>query len=121
MVKTKKCHFECSKEKCGSNEFECESCAHLSLQIENDKQKCLSYCPSGFFADYATKTCSPCHRSCSECSGPSNMMCVACKSGFSLLTDSHTCVEQCPSGYFKSMFQKQSIIVLVVLNLRIIQ
>lgn len=99
-----KCHYEClvSGLPCGPTAEDCQECAHLSYVNEYAKKKCVSYCPSGMFADYDAKKCLKCHPSCSDCSGPSNMNCTHCLSGYVFNPDSNQCSQTCPTGYFKS-------------------
>lgn len=86
----------------GPTQFECASCAHYSLQYESEKIKCVSYCPSGYYADKENKICSQCSPECLECDGNSASDCTSC---IDLLHD-QKCVSKCPEGFFANSQMK---------------
>ena len=100
-----KCHYECSKsaEPCGPTADDCKQCAHFTYTNEYAKKKCVSYCPSGYYADYTSKNCLKCDPSCKECSGPLKNNCTKCSSGSLFKPQTQECIASCPTGYFISI------------------
>ena len=45
--------------------------------------------------------CVACHAQCSKCSGPTENECEACSLGFYLQPNFPTCINSCPTGYWK--------------------
>ena len=96
----KPCHSYCSA--CtGSLNNQCTVCkSGYFLQVGSTL--CLNYCPSPSIQDPINNICKEgCDASCSQCTGPSNTECSACNSGYFLQPSSTTCLNSCPTGYWK--------------------
>lgn len=103
------CKSVCVGDRCAGFERECQKCKYFSLMPAdnaNEEVKCVSYCPTGYYADFAHKRCAKCHSSCAECKGPSSTECLRCK-GDLLQIDNAECASQCPTGHFQSRLNKK--------------
>lgn len=69
----------------GRSQYNCLSCKEGYYLRYN---MCLSECPAGFFANAATRTCSPCPSACTLCTSFSN--CQSCAANFNL-TNTNQC------------------------------
>lgn len=84
------CHTSCLT--CsGVSEQECLSCPPKKILFEN---KCLSFCPSGYYKDLETGLCGSCGDSCNICLGSKH--CLGCQPPY-FLQDSH-CSLECVKG-----------------------
>jgi hypothetical protein len=79
--------------------------------IESEK-RCVSFCSSGYFADYKEFKCSKCDSSCVECDGPYRTNCTKCNQEQFLARETHECLNDCPlskgyliSKYFSHLFE----------------
>ncbi|XP_058403319.1 extracellular matrix organizing protein FRAS1 isoform X7 [Diceros bicornis minor] len=79
---------------CGPSSPRCLTCTEKTV-LHDDK--CISECPSGYYADGAGK-CKACHQSCFGCAGKSPHNCTACWP-YHVLLDGR-CLSHCPDGYF---------------------
>lgn len=99
---------------CADNFDECASCpdyvptspevnpdgldpSHLGKFLHN--KKCIDLpCPSGFYANYAERACTPCDNHCMTCKDA--VTCLSCdlNSEFPVLLNS-SCVSTCPSDF----------------------
>jgi hypothetical protein len=68
---------------------------------------CSQTCPSSFggynyYNDASTNTCVKCTSPCNQCTSPTT--CIDCMAGFIFIKSltNNNCVDQCPTGYFKS-------------------
>lgn len=64
--------------------------------------KCVSFCPSGYYADTTLSKCVKCSSKCLECNGPKEQNCTKCDHPNKLIPSMNTCVSQCPNGFFTS-------------------
>lgn len=62
----------------------------------------MSECPLGYFGDTAGRRCRRCHRGCETCKGKSPLQCLSCRPGFYHHPDLHTCMMNCPAGFYAS-------------------
>lgn len=99
------CDVVCVGNQCSGFERECQKCEHLSMVADNGDQKCVNYCPIGYFADYEHRRCSLCHSSCIECNGTKSTDCTKCKTGL-LTIENGECTSKCPRGYFNSRLKR---------------
>ncbi|CAG9334513.1 unnamed protein product [Blepharisma stoltei] len=76
----------------------CEFCETYTETCKQCKKNAIldnyCYCPDGFYKDYNSESCKPCHDNCSKCSGATMDLCDECVK----VVDSW-CVEECPSLY----------------------
>lgn len=97
------CDTECQT--CtGPSNNQCLLCATgFYLQPAPDSNTCLDNCPAGYYPNDGTKTCQLCNTNCLTCTGPSNVECIQCASGFYQQPppNSNTCLNVCPSGYYR--------------------
>ena len=71
----------------------------------NLNRKCVSYCPSGYFADDQSKKCVKCNPECLECKGISDLDCIKCSQNKVLSVKTNACETDCPDGYLLSNFK----------------
>uniref|UniRef100_A0AAR2KET4 P/Homo B domain-containing protein n=1 Tax=Pygocentrus nattereri TaxID=42514 RepID=A0AAR2KET4_PYGNA len=60
---------------------------------------CVPECANGTFFNLEEMKCSPCHISCSTCTGPGMEECIQCVQDF--LQQEWRCVQKCSSGYYE--------------------
>ncbi|CAF1328959.1 unnamed protein product [Adineta steineri] len=95
------CHIECNPDKpCGNTDTNCTSCRHLKQPLSDGKFRCVGICPEGTYTNEEDKLCLPCHSQCGSCRNASEYSCISCKTDFSLIHDTMTCVESCPEQYY---------------------
>lgn len=93
------CQMKCLK--CSSG-TQCTVCAATYFTIVQDNVlDCVTYCPEGYYADYAEYRCVICYPLCQTC--PNGDECTTCKSDFfELRQETVQCLYKCPFGYFMS-------------------
>uniref|UniRef100_A0AAR2KA84 P/Homo B domain-containing protein n=1 Tax=Pygocentrus nattereri TaxID=42514 RepID=A0AAR2KA84_PYGNA len=62
---------------------------------------CVSHCPLGYFENIEARRCRRCHRGCETCVGHGLNECRSCRRGLYFYTEENSCVEACPTSYFK--------------------
>ncbi|XP_059861269.1 proprotein convertase subtilisin/kexin type 6 isoform X5 [Delphinus delphis] len=94
----RRCHKGC--ETCsGRGPTQCLSCRR-GFYHHQEVNTCVTFCPTGFYADENQKNCLKCHPSCKKCMDEPEK-CTVCKEGFSLARGS--CIPDCePGTYFDS-------------------
>jgi hypothetical protein len=92
----------------GGGNTKCTSCADLYFSHPNSSSTCLSICPSGYTGYNTTHACQICDPACDGCYGSTNIFCFVCIAGyFSQPNASSTCLNTCPSGYYKDWNSKK--------------
>nr|XP_044999993.1 extracellular matrix organizing protein FRAS1 isoform X3 [Jaculus jaculus] len=79
---------------CGPGSPRCLTCSEKTVLYDG---KCISECPSGYYAD-ATGRCKVCHLSCASCTGPSSSHCTACIHP-QVLSQGH-CLPSCGESFY---------------------
>uniref|UniRef100_A0A3Q2PFS0 Fraser extracellular matrix complex subunit 1 n=1 Tax=Fundulus heteroclitus TaxID=8078 RepID=A0A3Q2PFS0_FUNHE len=79
-----------------SSRWDCQSCDSQLPLLGPDRDRCLGSCPPGSYQHDHTLCC---HRSCSECRGPTQQECLSCSDPAALLKDG-LCVSDCGAGYY---------------------
>lgn len=107
------CNLNCAT--CNTTSTFCTSCTYINsiniVYLHNNK--CVSYCPVGFWPNSTESLdhqCSVCHSYCHSCTGPTNYECAACRNDtvngtFEIYYKdiySTTCDLTCPNGQFIS-------------------
>ena len=72
-------------------------CAKSGM-FEDNLGKCVSSCPSGFFAETQSGRCEKCHESCKTCFGPHHDHCISCPDAKWFYGD--RCVRLCPDTHY---------------------
>ena len=88
---------------CPANCRECSGPGTCTLCLEGylrEGGECVESCSEGFAAEKDGLLCKRCPPGCKECSRPST--CEACQEGRFLYKPDHSCLTQCPSGYYPS-------------------
>lgn len=87
IIALRTCNLKCNT--CfGSSPNQCLSCSNNSYLLGNtcvgqcpimaipSQNLCVPSCPGGFYSVFSTKTCSPCSKGCTVCTGPLQSNCI---------------------------------------------
>lgn len=103
MIFTKNCPPECTGcDKTGA----CTGCGLIdTTQYTLAGGKCLTYCPSGYYASVNIGVCDLCDQSCLTCSSVS-FNCTSCPKNNpnTEYLYNYACVASCPTGYYNSNY-----------------
>eukprot|EP00828_Plagiopyla_frontata_P032775 TRINITY_DN42647_c0_g1_i2.p1 TRINITY_DN42647_c0_g1~~TRINITY_DN42647_c0_g1_i2.p1 ORF type:complete len:294 (-),score=36.06 TRINITY_DN42647_c0_g1_i2:135-926(-) len=114
----KSCHYSCSHKITDHGSCNAPDSRSNCLKCDLDKKRILfnstCICADGYYDDGANELCSPCHYSCSTCSGGSSSECTACNTTTNRIYDKqlNSCLCQnsfddgqslctCSPGYFQ--------------------
>ncbi|KAL4499150.1 hypothetical protein ABPG72_017052 [Tetrahymena utriculariae] len=97
----------------GSLSNNCLSCASpLFLNTDNtckaiysNTQKCVTTCPSKYFANTSNNTCSACHPTCNSCNGSLSNNCISCSLPNYLQTNAQQCLPTCQLNEYQDSIQ----------------
>jgi proprotein convertase subtilisin/kexin type 5 len=87
---------------CSLTTTNCTSCLFPSSNPYHFNFKCLSTCPSTFFNDNSTYTCSKCTPPCEQCKSVSISSCESCLTPY--LFAAPVCLSVCDPGFYKSRY-----------------
>lgn len=94
------CHAYCTV--CtGAAVSQCSQCA-TGYFLLGTTCVVASGCSIGTYPDSSTKVCESCHTYCNTCTGPSNIQCPQCASGYFQVQATTTCLPStsCPAGTY---------------------